>query len=82
MYNTIVKRANCYLSRSCRHIPSRISDSVDRYNHVINAIQVGDLIHGINSTGACQIGRRGLTESQSLQHLPDRANRAHCKIEN
>jgi hypothetical protein len=80
--NPIVTRSNPGSSFSRCHSPSRIGDTFDCRINVFNPIQVGYLIKRINSTGACQIGRRGFTEAKSLQHRPDRVNCARGRREN
>jgi hypothetical protein len=79
--DTIVARSNCCYSSSCLP-PPRICDSFDCCIYIVNAIQVGNLIQRINATGARQIGRRGCTEDQSLQHSTDHFNGTHFRIEN
>jgi hypothetical protein len=55
----IVTQSNRCFSCYCHRRPSRIRDSFDGCIYIINAIQVGNIIQIINTTGACQIGRRG-----------------------
>jgi hypothetical protein len=80
--NPIVTRSNPGSSFSRCHSPSQIGDTFDCRFNVINSIQVVYLIKLINPTGACQIGRRGVTEAKPLQHRPARANCAHGRGEN
>jgi hypothetical protein len=55
----IVAQSNCCYYRTCHHHPSRIHDSFDGCIYIVNAIQVGNLIQKMNTTGARQIGRCG-----------------------